>query len=402
MTDDATAGLLAFSESESESKLPEKAIPNTNCNGLRVAMIGLRGFSDGLGGVETAVRETSVRLAAMGMDITCFCRSRYNSNSEFSGVRLVNIPAPPLVHSETAVYALQAAAKATFGNFDIIHFHALTSSLMAWIPLLFSDKKIVATIHGLDWKRDKWGPISRAILLRGEWCAMRLPHGTVSVSSSTKNDLAKRYGLRHIEHIPNGQSPCQDPPPPPDELKDQRYILSMGRLVPEKGIHRLIKAYRGIDTDARLVIAGGDGHSRKYGRKLKKLASGDGRIIFTGTITGKTKERFLANASLFVLPSTLEGHPISLIEACTWGICPVVSCIPEAVEVLGEHCNGNHIFDPLSISSIAGSIEHFLSNPDEAKTLGEQISGHVMATYDWDRTAAMTRDLYLRLMGYRP
>src|SRR5262249_30336241 len=154
---------------------------------------GLRGIEDGLGGVEKVVREVSVRLAAKGASVTCFCRSRYNKRAEFQGVKLVNTRTIYTKHMETAFYALGSMLKAARGDFDVIHIHALASSSLAWIPKWFSKKKVVVTVHGLDWQRAKWGFLARKVLQASEGCAVRFADLTVCVSLSLQIYFRMRY-----------------------------------------------------------------------------------------------------------------------------------------------------------------------------------------------------------------
>jgi glycosyltransferase involved in cell wall biosynthesis len=361
---------------------------------IRTAVVGLRGFEEGLGGVETAVRETSARLVEMGVDVTCFCRPRYNQLSDYHGIRLVNIPAPASKHMETAVYAMRALWRASIEDFDIIHIHALPSALVAWIPVFFSSKKVIVTIHGLDWQREKWGGAASALLLRGEWCAVKLPHCTVCVSECLRRHLGRKYPNRHLEYIPNG---CESPP---EGSRDGGYVLSMGRLVPEKGVHFLIEAFEKIDTPARLIIAGGETHEGAYMRRLRQMAEQDQRIELVGPVIGEKKQKLLSRAAVFTLPSTLEGQPVALMEACAAGICPAVSRIPETLEILGPAAEeGANLFDPRSPDTIASSLRYLLENPDQSARLGRVAREYVTETYSWDRTARMTLDLYCRLLG---
>ena len=216
---------------------------------MKVAMVGLRGLGDGLGGVEKVVREVSTRLVQDGVDVTCYCRSRFNSDSEYQGVNLINIPTLAGKHSETAVYAVGAMMQAAKGDYDIIHVHALASSLMAWIPKWFSSKKVVISIHGLDWQRAKWGYLTSKILKAGEWSAVHYSHHNVCVSLSLQTYFRMRYLNHPFSYIPNGCDfidehshgytvPCYQ-----DHQKDS-YILFMGRIVPENGVHRLIEAFQ--------------------------------------------------------------------------------------------------------------------------------------------------------------
>lgn len=369
---------------------------------MKIAMLGLRGIEEGLGGVEKAVREISVRLAKSGVDVTCFCRPRFNKRSEFEGVKLVNTRTLYGKHTETALYALGSILKATRGDFDVIHIHALATSSLAWIPKWFSNKKIVVTIHGLDWQRAKWGFLARRILLFSEKCAVRYSHVTICVSLSLQIYFQMRYLNHHFAYIPNGCDPAPKSAteiPTPDGLEKKGYLLFMGRLVPEKNVHRLIEAYRGVKTDKPLIIAGPEMHAADYCRQLRKLADGDQRIRFVGSVAGDQKERLLTHAYAFVLPSEIEGLPVSVLEAASRGICPVVSSIPTTIEVLGERgLARGFTFDSSSAAELRTVLETCLENPELVEALGAQAREFALSQYNWDSVAAETKRIYERVL----
>ena len=367
---------------------------------MKIAMIGLRGIDEGLGGVEKAVREIALRLVRRGDSVTCYCRSRYNKRSEFEGVRLSNLPTIYSKHLETAFYAPGAMWRAVRGDYDVIHIHALASSSLACIPKWFSRKKVVVTIHGLDWQRAKWGYLARKILQFSEATAVHNADVTICVSLSLQIYFQMRYLNGTFAYIPNG---CDAPPagevPPPDGYARKGYILFMGRIVPEKGVHRLIEAYRKIETDKPLVIAGPEMHAQEYAKKLRALAGDDKRIRFVGSVTGDVKERLLSNAYIFVLPSEIEGLPVSVLEAACRGICPVVSSIPTTIEVLGERgLARGFTFDSSSVAQLRTALETSLENPELVEALGAQAREFVVSNYNWDAITSETRRAYERAL----
>lgn len=102
-------------------------------------------------------------------------------------------------------------------------------------------------------------------------------------------------------------------------LKKDSYILFLGRLVPEKGIRYLVEAFENVKTDKKLVIAGGSSDTDSFMEELKELAKGDDRILFTGFVQGAMLDELYSNAYIYTLPSDLEGMPLSLLEAMSYG-----------------------------------------------------------------------------------
>ena len=368
---------------------------------MKVAMVGLRGIEEGLGGVEKAVREISVRLVKKGVDVTCFCRPAFNTRSEFEGVKLVNSRTIYSKHLETALYAAGSIVTATRGDFDVIHIHAMATSSLAWIPKWFSNKKVVVTIHGLDWQRAKWGFLARKILQLSEASAVAFSDATICVSLSLQIYFQMRYLNHHFAYIPNGCDPAAPTPPPaPNGYASKKYLLFMGRLVPEKGVHRLIEAYCGLKTDMPLIIAGPEMHAAAYCAKLRKMAEGDARIRFLGAVTGDLKEQLLAHAYVFVLPSEIEGLPVSVLEASCRGVCPVVSSIPTTIEVLGERgLARGFTFDSASSDELRTVLETCLENPELVEELGKQAQSYVISQYNWDAIALDTQRVYERVLN---
>ncbi len=368
---------------------------------MKVAMVGLRGIEDGLGGVEKAVRELSVRLVKSGVDVTCFCRPAFNKRTEFEGVKLVNTSTIYSKHLETGIYAAVSMLRAARGDFDLIHIHATATASLAWIPRWFSKKKVIVTIQGLDWQRAKWGFLARRILHFSERSAVRYSHAAICVSLSLQIYFQMRYLGHSFAYIPNG---CDPAPafsvPPPEGYESKKYILFMARLVPEKGVHRLIEAYRGLKTDFPLVIAGPEMHSAAYCAQLHKMAEGDARIRFVGSVTGDFKERLLSHAYVFVLPSEIEGLPVSVLEAASRGVCPVVSSIPTTIEVLGERgLARGFTFDSASPAELRTALETCLENPELVDALGRQAKEFVVSHYNWDAVARETKRVYERVLG---
>lgn len=366
---------------------------------MKIAMIGLRGLDDGLGGVEKVVRELSTRLVKQGHEVTCYCRPRYNSKTEWEGVRLVNTRTLYTKHSETAFYALGSMLAACRGDYDVIHIHAMASAFLAWIPRWFSKKKVVVSIHGLDWQRVKWGPVARQILRFGEWCSVHLSDHTTCVSLSLLIYFQMRYLHHPFAYIPNSFDAAPKNVPPPADYPDGKYLLYMGRLVPEKGVDRLIEAFREIDTDFSLLIAGPDSHAPDYVKKLHELSADDARIKLIGSITGDRKEELLSHAYLFVLPSEIEGLPVALLEAACRGVCPLISNIPTNMEVLGSRqLTRGFTFSPDSVLELRTAIEACIESPELTQALGEQAQAHVLANYSWDQAADDTFQVYVKTL----
>jgi glycosyltransferase involved in cell wall biosynthesis len=332
--------------------------------------------------------------------VTAYCRPRFNKKNEYQGVKLKNSRTIYTKHLETAFYAVGSMMDAAFGEYDIVHIHALASSTLAWIPKYLGKKKVIVTVHGLDWQRSKWGVLPRSILKVAESLAVKHSHRCICVSRSLEGYFSMRYSGRLFHYIPNGCDPIHNTLlPAPDGLESKGYNLFMGRLTPEKGVHHLIKAYRQVDSLMPLIIAGPHPSADSYLIELKKLAEGDPRIHFVGAVSGDYKEQLLSHAYLFVLPSEIEGLPIALLEAASRGVCPVVSSIPTATEVLGERAlTAGFTFGSGDSEQLRIALEVAIQTPELGLSLGAAAQNHVRYNFCWDRIATQTFGLYQQVL----
>jgi glycosyltransferase involved in cell wall biosynthesis len=282
---------------------------------------------------------------------------------------------------------------AAFGRYDVVHFHAEGPCAMLWLPKLFG-KRCVATIHGLDHQRAKWGRFARAYIMLGEKCAAKFADEIIVLSKGVQQYFRDTYG-RETVFIPNGVSK-----PEIREAKEitdcfglekDSYILFLGRLVPEKGIHYLIEAYRNTKTDKKLVIAGGVSDSGEYGEELKKLANNHSDIVFTCFVQGRLLEELYSNAYLYVLPSDLEGMPLSLLEAMSYGNCCVTSDIEECAPVITDH---GVTFPKGNVASLTETLQNLCNDTETVIQHKDKAANYITAKYSWDDVTERTLELY--------
>ncbi|MEW5773556.1 MAG: glycosyltransferase family 4 protein [Thermodesulfobacteriota bacterium] len=370
--------------------------------GLRVAVIGLRSVGGCCqGGIETHMEELAPRLAALGLSMTLFTRSAYDTLRvpTWRGVRLLRRPSLNTKHleavSHTALCSLEALA-----GYDLVHYQACGPALFSWLPRL-TGRKVVCTVHALEHRRAKWGHLASAALSAGAWAAAHIPHRTIVVSRPLQEHYRRVYG-RDAVFIPNGVSPPRARPLDGLRrfgLEPGGYILFLGRLVPEKGVHTLIRAWNAVPSGLRLVVAGAPAHTPAYAAELRALAAADPRIVFTGPLYGADKDEAFANARLFVLPSQLEGLPIALLEAMAHGLPVLCSDIPECAGVAegaaGEVMRTFLSNDPENLSRALGEM---LAEPDLA-AMGRRARAFALESYSWDHAARATARVYRQALA---
>jgi len=347
-------------------------------------MIGQKGIPSRAGGVEIHVEELAKRLVKQGHSVTAYCRKTYcrDLKTDHEGINLKYIPSIHTKHLDAIIYSFLATLHALFHGFDVFHFHALGPSTFAFLPRLFG-KKVVCTIHGLDWQRDKWGGLARKYLQFGEYCIAKFAHVAISVSDNLVSYFRHKY-KKELIYIPNG---VNMPAVKPADLitsvyglKANEYILYLGRLVPEKGIHYLIDAYQRLKPSVKLVIAGGSSHTTDYVQQLHDMAEGCESILFTGFVQGQVLDELFSNAFLYVLPSDLEGMPISLLEAMSYGQACLVSDIEENKAVVGNH---GFYFSQGNINSLYKALKRLTSGLQSFDKYKSAAMNYVRENFNW-------------------
>jgi glycosyltransferase involved in cell wall biosynthesis len=359
-------------------------------------MLGLKGIPATFGGVERHVEELSARLVERGHEVTVYCRRNYTpAGSLHRGVRLRILPSISTNRLDAISHTALAAAEIAARQFDVVHFHSAGPALLSFVPRIASWRPcaVVATVHAMDWRRRKWGPIARWWLRRGAWAAVTFPHRTIVVSRRMEEYFA-RCG-RHVVHIPNGvEAPCRAPLDElrPLGLEKERYVLWMGRFVPEKRVEDLIAAFRSLEGETKLLLAGEVNEADPYFKALRSAAGGDPRIIFPGGLYGRAKAEALSNAALVALTSDLEGFPIVLLEGMRYGRPVLASDIPENLEVVRPQVNG-FVFRTGDLASLHERMTWVLAHPDEAAAAGRQAEQDSQQ-YDWDAIAGRVDSVY--------
>lgn len=369
---------------------------------LKIAMLGHKRVPSREGGIEVVVEELSTRMIQQGHQVTCYNRKGHHiSGSEFDslvtdeykGIRLKSVFTINCRGLAAMTSSVVAAIRAAFGRYDIVHFHAEGSCVMLWFPKLLG-KRCVVTIHGLDHQRAKWGGFARAYIMLGEKCAVRFADEIIVLSQDMQNYFWNTYH-RETHFIPNGASrPVKRAAEVMTEqwgLEKEGYILFLGRIVPEKGLIYLIKAFQQVRTNRKLVIAGGTSDSDAYGNEIRKLAREDNRILFTGFVQGQMLEELYSNAYLYVLPSDLEGMPLTLLEAMSYGNCCLVSDIPECSQVVEDKAV---TFPRGNIQALRESLQKLCDSPETVKQYRQGASAFILGKYNWDDVTAATLRLY--------
>lgn len=368
----------------------------------KIAMIGHKRIPSREGGVEIVVYELSKRMVDLGYRVDAYNRrGSHVAGKKFvnqigkvhQGIRILSIPTFENGKLNAIVYSLLATLRALFGRYDIIHYHAEGPCSMLWIPKLFGIR-CVATIHGLDWQRAKWGDFATKVLKFGEKMAAKYADEIIVLSENVQNYFMETYD-RNTKFIPNGITrPERKEIQEIKErwgLKKDGYILFLARIVPEKGIHYLIEAYQRINTEKKLVIAGGRSHSTDYFESLISMANDNENIIFTDFVGGRVLEELFSNAYCFVLPSDVEGMSIGLLEAMSYGNCCLVSDIKENAEVVEDK---GELFLHSNVDSLEEKLRKLLEHSEVVDKYKREACDYICQKYSWEKVVEETLKLY--------
>lgn len=343
--------------------------------GSKIAMFGHKRWSRE-GGVEIVVKELCTRMAQKGCEVTCYNRSghhvsgvEYDSvdETEYKGITQKYVPTIEKKGLAAVSSSFFAALCSAFGKYDVVHIHAEGPAFFSCLPKMLG-KRVVVTIHGIDWQREKWqSGFGSKFIRQGEKNAVKYANEIIVLSKGVQEYFKETYG-RETHFIPNGVNRPQirkaNLITEKFGLKKDSYILFLGRLVPEKGIRYLVEAFKNVNTDKKLVIAGGSSDTDSFMAELKELAKEDDRILFAGFVQGEMLDELYSNAYIYTLPSDLEGMPLSLLEAMSYGNCCLVSDIPECTEVVE---NKALIFRKADVQDLQSKLQDACDYPEKVE-----------------------------------
>jgi len=350
----------------------------------------------GGGGIEKHVAELAPRLVERGHNVTVYARKKYCDPCPgvLDGVVLRYTPTVYRMNFEAIVHTATATFDVLFRKVDVIHYHGVGPSLLSWIPkLLRPHVTIVSTFHARDQFHQKWNFFGRLALRVGEWMTCHVPDATIVVSHTLQIVARDQYKSEAIL-IPNGaeivthrkQTALRD-----FGLSKNEYILNVGRILPVKGLHHLIKAFRRTKTDKKLALVGDAPDDPGYLDELKSLAKGDPRILFLGRMHGEPLNQLFTHAYLFVQPSESEGLPLVVLEAMSNGTAVLVSDIPGNLEAIHR---AGFTFENMNVDDLTDQLNNLLKHPELVDHARHDVKKIINKHFNWDTIADQTLDVY--------
>jgi glycosyltransferase involved in cell wall biosynthesis len=377
-----------------------------NLKKISIVHFGQKNCMSREGGVEIVVGELSKRQAASGNNVTCINRTSKAigtklKNEYWNGVKIKYAPTIDKKGLAAVTSSFFASISSAFGSYDIVHIHAEGPNFFSFIPKLFR-KKVISHVHGIDWMRDKWGGgFGSKFIRQGEKNLVKCADKVIVLNKPQHDYFKKNYGIEAVI-IPNGIDKLENVSPSliktKYNLEKDGYILYLSRLVPEKRADLLIDAYKKVKTNKKLVIAGGTSDTDIYVKKLKDLAKNNKNIIFTGHVEGQILSELYSNAYIYVLPSDIEGMPISLLEALSYGNCCLTSDIEEITDTAGPMLT---TFKKGNLNELVAKLEYLIENENVVDDFKGKSSKYICEQYNWDETNKQIMNLYHEVLNVR-
>ncbi len=369
---------------------------------MKIAYIGQKGIPAKSGGVEKHIEKIAIRMAKKGHQVFVYARNNYNQANlkKYKGVQIITLPSISTKNLDAISHTFLATGHALFQNYDLIHYHSIGPSSLLWIIKLFKRKTIVvATYHCQDYFHQKWSFLAKAYLRLGEYIAVNFSDKLIVVSENLKVYIQRKYHKK-AEVITNGMD--VSPTLKSDYLKkwnlrENNYIVYIGRLIRHKGVHYLIKAFKELEDKhltrgKKLVIVGDGFYTDDYVEELHDLARGREDIIFTGNLVGEELREIFSHNYAFVQPSESEGLSLALLEAMGYGKAIICSDIKENKEPLNkEMALFFHSKDEIDLEK---KLVYLINNPVLAKEMGKKSQLRAQGKYSWEAKANQLENIY--------
>jgi glycosyltransferase involved in cell wall biosynthesis len=342
------------------------------------------------------VEEVSTRLASKGHEVTVYCAESSSRYSKYNGVNLINVPRVSNKFLDFPLRSALSTIDAMGRDFEILHYFGTDSSIFTLFPRILG-RKIIICLDGLTWNRASYPQWVRTALRACSWLPLYLSHVTIVDSLFVQRWYSARYSIRTF-FIPNGANASRRLPDV-EVLKKygvekNKFLLFVGRLVPEKGVHYLILAFNGISKQLgfKLVIVGRDPYSPDYEQSLRRMAGNN--VSFLGYVYGQDMENLFKGSYLYVTASELEGTSPALLSAMGFGNCVLCSDIPENLETIG---NAGVSFRNKDVYDLSDKMRQLLSDPSLVEKYRTRAVDRVTRMYSWDSVADRMEQLYLSL-----
>lgn len=293
---------------------------------MKIAIIGIKGIPVIYSGFETFAEEFSTRMVKdKNFKVTVYCRSPYvdKNRKEYKGVRLITLPTIKSKNFETIFHSFVSTIHACFfERYDVIYYIGVGNAIFTLFPRLIGIKTII-NVDGFDWKREKWGSIAKSYLKLSSYFAMFFPNTVITDSLAIKKYYVKKHKKKYV-YIPYGYMDNFSKKKSSSilnkfALKKEKYLVWVGRIVPENHLEDLLLAFSKLNTSMKCVVVGGNFYKDKYTKKILSFAGQNQNIILTGFLNRGDYASVVKNAFAYVETKRSGGTHPSLVEAMGLG-----------------------------------------------------------------------------------
>ncbi|MBG6192120.1 glycosyltransferase involved in cell wall biosynthesis [Arthrobacter sp. CAN_A212] len=351
---------------------------------LSIALVGTRGVPARYGGFETCIEEVGSRLAAMGHEVTVYCRPVTPADAdvrEHLGMRLVHLPSLRKRSLETLSHTGLSVGHLFRHRTDVaIVFNAANAP---WLPVIRAAGIPVAThVDGLEWKRAKWGKVGKRYYRAVEALAVKWSDALIADAIGIKDYYRERFNAP-TEYIAYGAPLIDNPASDKVQelgLETGKYHLVVARFEPENHVHLVVDGYRRSAAQLPLVVVGTAPYADTYIRKVHSLA--DQRVQFLGGVWDQELlDQLYANARVYWHGHSVGGTNPSLLRAIGAGAATNAFQVDFNSEVLGEA--GRYFADSDDVMRLVHSAER---DPVDCERRG-RLARRAAERYDWDDVA---------------
>ena len=365
---------------------------------LKIAFLGSRGIPARYSGFETFYEQLATRLVKRGHQVTVYNRSHFikDVKDKYQGVRIVSLPSIPTKHLDTITHTLMSSLHTLFQNYEIVYYCIVGNSPLVWIPRLVG-ARVLLNVDGEDWSREKWSGFARWYQRKCEWVSAKTAQVIISDARAIQERYNNLYGAKTI-FVPYGANIQYDSNHHALEklgLQPDQYILYVGRFVPENAIDLLIRAFKKVKTEKKLVIIGDAPYAEKYKHYLHEIA--DNRVIFTGYAFGSDYNQLSSHAYVYVQPSGVDGTRPALLDQMGFGNCVLVRNSTVNMEVIGGcGCFFNRERMP---DSLAEKLQELVDSPGTVNYFREKSRSRIEQYYNWEWLTDFYEDLFIRMVS---
>jgi glycosyltransferase involved in cell wall biosynthesis len=363
---------------------------------LRIAICGIRGIPHTYSGHEAWCLQLAPRLVERGHEVVVYCRrSLFRERPKFyKGVRLIYLPSIESKVLGQPTHTFFCMLDVVFRRVDVIVVANVANTVLCIIPRLLG-KCVAINVDGLEWKRDKWGPIGKRFFywsarIVGKICPkgvytdayemhriyleeFRTPSACLtpgaSIDTSINPEVVRQYGLEPLQ-----------------------YYLIASRLVPENNAHLIVRAFEETRSRRLLAIAGDANYRSDFVERLRQTK--DPRVRFLGHVANVEHVKELhCNAYAYIHGHSMGGTNPALLKALGYGNCVLALNTPFNSEVLQDY---GVLFeqDP---ADLAAKIEYLENNPTVADEFRRRAPQRIRGAYSWEHITDQHEELFLQL-----